>query len=44
MEDLKAALDDIAAAESQINPELVPSTTPTPAVSPTPSPTTGAAA
>ena len=33
-EELKAALDDIAAAEAALNPELLPSSEPTPAPSP----------
>jgi uncharacterized membrane protein (UPF0182 family) len=44
MERLKAALDDAAAAENQLNPGLVPTPEPSPAVTPVASPSPGASA
>jgi hypothetical protein len=41
--ELKAALDEAAAAEAQLFPELVPSTAPTPTATPAPSPNASAA-
>ncbi len=44
MEQLKEALDEAAAAEARLNPELVPTPAPTPSPSPSPSSESGAVA